>query len=137
VLFEDLKLPHYKKTKSGYSTDVDVLEKLRHYRPDIIEPILYYRMLQKLKGTYTDGLLKVISGDGRIHTTFKQTQTLTGRLSSVEPNLQNIPVRQEWARNCAILYRKEGCVLIDADYSQIELRVLAHISGDDTLINAS
>jgi DNA polymerase-1 len=137
VLFEDLQLPHYKKTKSGYSTDVDVLEKLRHYRPDIIEPILYYRMLQKLKGTYTDGLLKVISDDGRIHTTFKQTQTLTGRLSSVEPNLQNIPVRQEMGKELRKFFvAREGCVLIDADYSQIELRVLAHISGDETLINA-
>lgn len=137
VLFEDLKLPHYKKTKSGYSTDVDVLEKLRRYRPDIIEPILYYRLLQKLKGTYADGLLKVISDDGRIHTTFKQTQTLTGRLSSVEPNLQNIPVRQEMGKELRKFFvAGEGCVLIDADYSQIELRVLAHISGDETLINA-
>ena len=138
VLFDELKLPHYRKTKSGYSTDVEVLEKLRFYKPEIIEPILYYRQIQKLKSTYADGLLKVISEkDGRIHTTFKQTQTLTGRLSSVEPNLQNIPVRQELGKELRRFFvAKEGCVLIDADYSQIELRVLAHISEDETLINA-
>lgn len=138
VLFEDLKLPHYKKTKSGYSTNVEVLEKLRTYKPEIIEPILYYRQIKKLKSTYADGLLKVISpDDGRIHTTFKQTHTLTGRLSSAEPNLQNIPVRQELGKELRKFFvPKKGYVLIDADYSQIELRVLAHISGDETLINA-
>lgn len=138
VLFEDLKLPHFKKAKNGYSTNVDVLKKLRFHNPEVIEPILYYRTVQKLKSTYCDGLLKVISpDDGRIHTTFKQSQTLTGRLSSVEPNLQNIPVRQEMGKELRKFFvAKDGCVLIDADYSQIELRVLAHISGDQTLINA-
>jgi len=138
VLFEDLQLPHYKKTKSGYSTNVDVLNKLRFIKPEIIEPILYYRQLQKLKSTYTDGLLKVISpDDGRIHTTFKQTQTQTGRLSSVEPNLQNIPVRQEMGKELRRFFTAEdGYVLIDADYSQIELRILAHISGDEAMITA-
>ncbi|HAN20765.1 MAG TPA: DNA polymerase I [Clostridiales bacterium] len=138
VLFEELHLPHFKKTKSGYSTDVEVLEKLRFHKPEVIEPILYYRTVQKLKSTYCEGLLKVISSDdGRIHTTFKQTQTMTGRLSSVEPNLQNIPVRQEMGKELRRFFvAKEGHVLIDADYSQIELRVLAHISGDETLIDA-
>lgn len=137
VLFEELQLPHYVKTKSGFSTNVEVLEKLRNYKPEIIEPILFYRQIQKLKGTYAEGLLKVISEDGRIHTTFKQTQTLTGRLSSAEPNLQNIPVRQELGKEFRKFFvAKDGCVLIDADYSQIELRVLAHISEDETLINA-
>ncbi len=137
VLFEELRLPHYKKTKNGYSTNVEVLEKLRLYMPEVIEPILYYRQIQKLKSTYADGLLKVISEDGRIHTTFRQTLTMTGRLSSVEPNLQNIPVRTELGKEFRRLGSTEdGCVLIDADYSQIELRILAHISEDDTLINA-
>ncbi len=136
VLFDKLMLPHYRKTKSGYSTDVSVLEKLVNYHP-IIELILDYRKDTKLKSTYCDGLLKQISDDGRIHTTFKQTQTLTGRLSSAEPNLQNIPVRSEKGKELRRFFvADEGCLLIDADYSQIELRVLAHVSGDETLINA-
>ncbi len=138
VLFEDLKLPHYKKTKTGYSTNAEVLERLREYYPHIINPILYYRQVQKLKSTYADGLLKVISPiDGRLHTTFKQTQTLTGRLSSVEPNLQNIPVRTQMGKTLRKFFvAKEGCKLISADYSQIELRILAHLSEDETLIQA-
>lgn len=138
VLFEQLKLPHGKKTKASYSTDADVLEKLRRYHP-IIDCILSYRRLAKLKGTYADGLLKVISeDDGRIHTTFKQTLTQTGRLSSAEPNLQNIPVRQEAGREFRRFFvaGSDDKVLIDADYSQIELRVLAHISGDKALTEA-
>ncbi len=136
ILFEKLNLPHGKKTKTGYSTDAEVLEKLIPYHP-IINEILIYRQLSKLKSTYAEGLLKVISDDGRIHTTFRQTLTQTGRLSSAEPNLQNIPVRTELGR----VFRKffvaeEGNVLIDADYSQIELRILAHISEDETLISA-
>ncbi len=136
VLFENLMLPHYKKTKSGYSTDVSVLEKLEPYHP-IIGLILDYRKDTKLKNTYCDGLGKQISDDGRIHTTFKQTQTLTGRLSSAEPNLQNIPVRSEKGKELRKFFvADEGKVLIDADYSQIELRVLANVSDDETLINA-
>ncbi len=136
ILFEKLMLPHYRKTKSGYSTDVSVLEKLVPYHP-IVELILEYRKDSKLKNTYCDGLGKQISDDGRIHTTFKQTQTLTGRLSSAEPNLQNIPVRSERGRELRKFFvAREGWVLIDADYSQIELRVLAHVAGDETLIKA-
>ncbi len=137
ILFEKLGLPHFKKTKSGYSTDADVMEKLRRHHP-IIDLILSYRQFAKLKSTYADGLIKVISEkDGRIHSTFKQTLTMTGRLSSTEPNLQNIPVRTELGK----VFRRffiadEGKVLIDADYSQIELRVLAHLSGDPDLIGA-
>ncbi len=136
ILFEKLMLPHFRKTKSGYSTDVSVLEKLVPYHP-IIELILEYRKDAKLKNTYCDGLGKQISSDGRIHTTFKQAMTLTGRLSSAEPNLQNIPVRSERGRELRKFFvAREGCVLIDADYSQIELRVLAHVAGDEALINA-
>jgi len=136
ILFEKLMLPHYRKTKSGYSTDVSVLEKLINYHP-IIELILEYRKDSKLKNTYCDGLGKQISKDGRIHTTFKQAMTLTGRLSSAEPNLQNIPVRSERGRELRKFFvAKEGYMLIDADYSQIELRVLAHVAGDEALINA-
>ena len=135
ILFEKLMLPHYRKTKSGYSTDVSVLEKLEPYHP-IIPIILEYRKDSKLKSTYCEGLGKQIV-DGRIHTTFKQTQTLTGRLSSAEPNLQNIPVRSERGRELRRFFvAGEGNILIDADYSQIELRVLAHVSGDEALINA-
>lgn len=136
VLFEERKLPHYKKTKSGYSTDAETLEKLAVYDP-MVKLILEYRKAAKLKSTYGDGLLKVLSGDGRVHTTFKQTMTMTGRLSSAEPNLQNIPVRTEKGRELRKFFvAREGCVLIDADYSQIELRLLAHISGDEALIRA-
>jgi DNA polymerase-1 len=136
ILFEKLELPHYRKTKSGYSTDVSVLEKLEPYHP-IIGLILDYRKDSKLKSTYCEGLSKQISSDGRIHTTFKQTQTLTGRLSSAEPNLQNIPVRSERGRELRKFFvAEEGKVLIDADYSQIELRVLAHVANDEALINA-
>ncbi len=136
VLFEELKLPHFKKTQSGYSTNAEVLEKLSPYHP-IIDLILYYRKVAKLKSTYCDGLLNAVSSDGRVHTTFKQTLTKTGRLSSTEPNLQNIPVRTEEGRLLRKFFTAEdGYVLIDADYSQIELRVLSHISGDEAMMNA-
>ena len=136
VLFEERKLPHYKKTKSGYSTDAETLEKLALYDP-LVQLILDYRKAAKLKSTYGEGLLKVISEDGRVHTTFKQTMTMTGRLSSAEPNLQNIPVRTEKGRELRKFFKaREGHVLVDADYSQIELRLLAHISGDEALCNA-
>ncbi len=136
VLFDELSLPHGKKNKNGYSTGAEILEELKEFHP-AVEAILYYRQLTKLKSTYCDGLLAIESPDGRIHTTFKQTMTLTGRLSSAEPNLQNIPVRTELGKELRRFFRaKDGDVLIDADYSQIELRVLAHLSGDDTLVNA-
>ena len=136
ILFEKLQLPGGRKTKSGYSTAADVLEKLAPDHP-IVSDILEYRQLAKLKSTYADGLSAFIGSDGRIHSTFNQTITATGRISSTEPNLQNIPVRMELGR----LIRKvflpaDGCVFIDADYSQIELRVLAHMSGDEKLIAA-
>lgn len=136
VLFEDLGLPAVKKTKTGYSTNVDVLNKLKGRHP-IIELILEYRTLTKLKSTYADGLLKVISDDGRIHTSFNMTATATGRLSSTEPNLQNIPVRTELGAELRKMFvAAPGKVLVDADYSQIELRVLAHISNDENMIAA-
>lgn len=136
ILFEKLKLPGGKKTKTGYSTSADVLEKLKPEDP-IIEKILEYRTLSKLKSTYADGLDAFICEDGRIHTKFQQTITATGRLSSAEPNLQNIPVRIELGRQIRKMFTpKEGCVFVDADYSQIELRILAHMSGDDSLIQA-
>lgn len=131
VLFERLMLPAGKKTKTGWSTNADVLEKLRGKHP-IIEMILDYRMLTKLKSTYADGLLKLIDPDGRIRTNFQMTVTATGRLSSTEPNLQNIPVRKELGGQIRKMFiASEGKVLVDADYSQIELRLLAHISGDE------
>lgn len=136
VLFDELMLPAGKKTKTGWSTNADILEKLigKH---SIIGDILEYRMLTKLKSTYADGLLKVISADGRIHTNFRMTVTATGRLSSTEPNLQNIPVRRELGAQIRRMFvAAPGCVLVDADYSQIELRLLAHISGDETMQNA-
>ena len=130
VLFEELMLPAGKKTKTGWSTNVDVLEKLRDKHP-IVQKVLDYRTLTKLKSTYADGLLKVIGPDGRIHTSFQMTVTATGRLSSTEPNLQNIPVRKELGAQIRTMFAApEGKVLVDADYSQIELRLLAHISGD-------
>ncbi len=136
VLFEKLNLPVKKKTKTGYSTNAEVLESLHDEHP-IIPAILEYRTIQKLKSTYCDGLLKVISADGRIHSTFQQTETRTGRLSSTEPNLQNIPVRQELGRELRKFFTcDEGNVLIDADYSQIELRVLAAIADDENMITA-
>ena len=136
VLFEHLGLPARKKTKTGYSTNAEVLESLRG-KHEIIDGILEYRKVTKLKSTYVDGLLKVVGRDGRIHTHFNQTDTRTGRLSSTEPNLQNIPVRTELGSRLRAFFRaKEGCELVDADYSQIELRVLAHISGDEYMIEA-
>lgn len=136
ILFEKLKLPGGKKTKTGYSTSADVLEKLKPEDP-IIEKILEYRTLTKLKSTYADGLDAFIGEDGRIHTKFQQTVTATGRLSSAEPNLQNIPVRIELGRQIRKMFTpKTGCVFVDADYSQIELRILAHMSGDESLIQA-
>mgnify|MGYP004457291223 FL=1 len=130
LLFEKLGLPAMKKTKSGYSTNADVLEKLKNKHP-IIQAILDYRMLAKLKSTYADGLVKQIADDGRIHTTFQNMVTATGRLSSTEPNLQNIPVRTELGSEIRRMFvPADGCVFVDADYSQIELRVLAHIADD-------
>jgi DNA polymerase-1 len=134
ILFEKLGLPAGKKTRRGYSTSAEVLEKLRGYHP-IIDCILEYRQLAKLKSTYVDGLVKVIDGDGRIHTSFQNTVTATGRLSSTEPNLQNIPVRTKLGAEMRKMFiAGEGNVLVDADYSQIELRLLAHIAGDETMI---
>ena len=136
VLFEELGLPAGKKTKTGWSTNVDVLEKLRDKHP-IADRVLEYRTLTKLKSTYAEGLLKVIAPDGRIHTSFQMTVTATGRLSSTEPNLQNIPVRKELGAQIRTMFAApEGSVLVDADYSQIELRLLAHISGDRAMQEA-
>ncbi len=136
VLFDQLMLPSGKKTKTGWSTNADVLEKLRGKHP-IIEQVLEFRMLAKLKSTYADGLLKVISPDGRIHTSFQMTVTATGRLSSTEPNLQNIPVRRALGAQIRKMFvAAPGMTLVDADYSQIELRLLAHISGDETMREA-
>lgn len=136
ALFEKMGLPAKKKTKSGYSTNADVLEGLAADYP-VVAKILEYRTLAKLKSTYCDGLLKVIGEDGRIHSTLNQTETRTGRISSTEPNLQNIPVRSELGREMRKFFKaKDGCVLIDADYSQIELRVLAHIANDKNMIDA-
>lgn len=133
VLFEDLGLPSGKKTKTGYSTNADVLENLRDKDP-IIDMIIMYRQYTKLQSTYVEGLLKAVSADGRIHSVFKQTETRTGRISSTEPNLQNIPVRTELGRNMRKFFVSEkGRTLIDADYSQIELRILAHLSGDKNM----
>lgn len=137
ILFESLKLPHGKKTKTGYSTNRDVLHKLRDRHP-VIEEILEYRMLAKLKGTYIDGLDKVIGADSKIHTSFNQTIAVTGRLSSKDPNLQNIPIRLEEGRRIRKMFvpSDDQHVLLAADYNQIELRVLAHISQDEHLIDA-
>ncbi len=136
ALFVKMGLPAKKKTKSGYSTNADVLEGLAADYP-VVAKILEYRTLAKLKSTYCDGLLKVIGEDGRIHSSLNQTETRTGRISSTEPNLQNIPVRSELGREMRKFFRaKDGCVLIDADYSQIELRVLAHIANDKNMIDA-
>ena len=136
LLFETLGLPHGKKTKTGYSTNVEVLEKLRD-KHEIIPAIMDYRMFTKLKSTYADGLMKVIEGDGRVRTTFQNLVTATGRLSSTEPNLQNIPVRTDLGAEIRKMFvPREGCVLVDADYSQIELRVLAHIADDTVMQDA-
>ena len=136
ALFEKMQLPKGKKTKSGYSTSAEVLEGLRGDYP-VIDDILEYRTLTKLRSTYCDGLLKVIGADGRIHSSFNQTETRTGRISSTEPNLQNIPVRTARGKELRRFFRaKEGCLLVDADYSQIELRVLAHIAGDENMTEA-
>lgn len=136
VLFEELQLPGGKKTKTGYSTAADVLEKLAPQH-EIVGQVLEYRGLCKLKSTYADGLAGYIKEDGRIHTNFNQTITATGRISSTEPNLQNIPMKMELGRSIRkVFVPKEGYVFLDADYSQIELRVLAHLSGDEQLIEA-
>lgn len=136
VLFVKLGIPPKKKTKSGFSTNADVLEDLRYDYP-IVDLILKYRRLSKLKSTYCEGLLSAISGDGRIHSTFNQTEARTGRISSLEPNLQNIPVRTDEGRRFREFFKaKEGYVLCDADYSQIELRVLASLADDEVMIDA-
>ena len=136
ILFEKLELPGGKKTKTGYSTAADVLEKLAPEHK-LVADILEYRQLTKLKSTYADGLANYIAEDGRIHSTFNQTITATGRISSTEPNLQNIPVRTELGRLLRkVFIPKDGFIFLDADYSQIELRVLAHMSGDEKLIQA-
>ena len=136
ALFEKLGLPCKKKTKSGYSTNAEVLEELKPLHP-AVEHLLEYRTLSKLKSTYCDGLSAVVSSDGRIHSTLNQTETRTGRISSSEPNLQNIPVRRPEGRELRRFFKaKDGYVLCDADYSQIELRVLAHIADDKNMINA-
>lgn len=136
ILFEKLQMPYGKKTKTGYSTAAEVLDKLAPEYP-LVADILEYRQLTKLKSTYADGLANYIGEDGRIHSTFHQTITATGRISSTEPNLQNIPIRMELGRSIRkVFYPKKGYVFVDADYSQIELRVLAHMSGDEKLIQA-
>ncbi len=136
ALFEDLGLPAGKKTKSGYSTNAEVLEKLRTQHP-VVDKLLEYRTLSKLNSTYCDGLLKVIAPDGRIHSVFNQTETRTGRISSSEPNLQNIPVRSELGRQMRRFFlARDGWELCDADYSQIELRVLAHMANEPTMQTA-
>ena len=136
VLFDELMLPAGKKTKTGWSTNADVLDKLRGKHP-IVDEVLEYRELTKLKSTYADGLLKVIGPDGRIHTSFQMTVTDTGRLSSREPNLQNIPIRKKTGAQIRRMFvAAPGKVLVDADYSQIELRLLAHISGDEAMRDA-
>ncbi|MEG1427994.1 MAG: DNA polymerase, partial [Oscillospiraceae bacterium] len=136
ALFGKMGLAHGKKTKSGYSTGVEVLESLRDENP-VVEEILSYRTLTKLNSTYCEGLQKAISEDGRIHSTFNQAETRTGRISSTEPNLQNIPIRTEpGSRVRRFFIAREGCVLVDADYSQIELRVLAHVANDEVMIDS-
>lgn len=137
VLFDKLKLPHGKKTSRGYSTSIEVLESLEDIAPEIIHPLMAYRQLVKLQGTYVEGLLKLIGADGRIHSTFDQTGTATGRISSLEPNLQNIPVRTEEGKEIRRTFLpRPGWLLLDADYSQIELRLMAHFSGDEALVDA-
>ena len=136
ILFEKMGLPGGKRTKTGFSTSADILEKLAPDYP-IVEKILEYRGLAKLKSTYADGLAVFIKDDGRIHGTFNQTITATGRISSTEPNLQNIPIRMPIGKELRkVFIPKDGCVFVDADYSQIELRILAHMSQDAQLIEA-
>jgi len=136
ILFEKLELPMAKKTKTGYSTAVDVLEKLKDKHP-IIDKVMSYRTLSKLKSTYADGLFNYIASDGRIHTTYSQKTAATGRLSSIDPNLQNIPIRLPLGREIRkVFVPRDGYLFVDADYSQIELRLLAHLSGDETFIKA-
>ena len=136
ILFDKLGLPHGKKTKTGWSTNADALEKLRYEAP-IVGAVLEYRQLTKLKSTYADGLLKAMDSDGRVRTSFQMTVTATGRLSSTEPNLQNIPTRTDLGSEIRKMFiPADGCVLVDADYSQIELRLLAHISGDEGMREA-
>ena len=135
MLFDTMGLPHGKKTQRGWSTDAETLESLREY--PLVEDVLQYRAYQKLNSTYVEGLLKVIGEDGRIHSTFNQTEARTGRLSSDNPNLQNIPIRTELGSQLrAYFIAKPGCVLVDADYSQIELRILAHVTGDEHMQSA-
>ncbi|MBP3760555.1 MAG: DNA polymerase I, partial [Ruminococcus sp.] len=136
VLFEEMGLPALKKTKSGYSTNAEVLEELRNRAP-IVENVLKYRQYTKLTSTYVTGLLDKVSSDGRIHTSFRQTETRTGRISSTEPNMQNIPVRTELGSQMRKFFTAgEGKILVDADYSQIELRVMAHLCGDKNMTDA-
>lgn len=135
VLFEEMKLPKGKKTKTGYSTNADVLEELRSY--PIVDLVLVYRQLSKLNSTYVEGLLKAVSPDGKVHSVFKQTETRTGRISSAEPNVQNIPVRTARGKEMRKFFiSDDGYTLLDADYSQIELRILAHMSDDKNMIEA-
>ena len=137
LLFEQLGLPHGKKTTRGYSTSAEVLENLRDVAPEVIDPLLRYRQLTKLNSTYIEGLLRLTGPSGRVHSTFDQVATATGRISSSEPNLQNIPVRTEEGREIRQAFLpQEGWVLLDADYSQIELRLMAHFSGDDAMLDA-
>ena len=137
VLFETLKLPHGRKTSRGYSTSAEVLESLRDIAPEVIDPILRYRQLTKLNSTYVEGLLRLTDSTGRVHSYFDQVATATGRISSSEPNLQNIPVRTEEGKEIRRAFLpKAGWVLLDADYSQIELRLMAHFSGDAALLEA-
>ena len=137
VLFDQLQLPHGKKTQRGYSTSAEVLEGLRDIAPEIIDPLLRYRQLTKLNSTYVEGLLRLTDAKGRVHSTFDQVATATGRISSSEPNLQNIPVRTEEGKEIRRAFLpREGWVLLDADYSQIELRLMAHFSGDAALVEA-
>ena len=136
ILFEKLGLPAKKKTKSGWSTNAEVLEELSWQSP-IVAKVLEYRQYTKLRSTYVDGLLSAVAADGRIHTNYRQTETRTGRLSSTEPNLQNIPVRTELGRQMRRFFKAApGCILLDADYSQIELRLMAHLSGDTAMQEA-
>ena len=137
VLFDKLQLPHGKKTQRGYSTSAEVLENLRDIAPEVIDPLLRYRQIVKLNGTYVEGLLRLVDNGGRVHSYFDQVATATGRISSSEPNLQNIPVRTEEGREIRQAFLPQaGWVLLDADYSQIELRLMAHFSGDAAMVEA-